>query len=149
MPTSSSRGDQLFKFSRADISVAVAIPGGLITPVIIDAGSKRISDIAAEMKDLSARARDGKLKPQEYEGGTASLSNLGMYGIKQFSAIINPPQGLILAVGAGEKRPVVVNDELAIATVMTATASFDHRAIDGAVGAEFMAAFKRLVESPP
>lgn len=141
-------GDQLRKFSRADISVAVAIPGGLITPVIRDAGSKRLSVIATEMKDLAARAKEGKLQPSEYTGGTASISNLGMFGIKQFDAVINPPEGLILAVGAGEKRPYVVNDELAIATVMTATGSFDHRAIDGAVGAEFMAAFKRLVENP-
>jgi len=100
------------------------------------------------MKDLATRARDGKLAPHEYQGGTASLSNLGMYGIKQFDAVINPPQGLILAVGAGEKRPYVVDDALAIATVMSATGSFDHRAIDGAVGAEFMAAFKRLIENP-
>jgi pyruvate dehydrogenase E2 component (dihydrolipoamide acetyltransferase) len=141
-------GDHLYRFSRADVSVAVAIPGGLVTPVITDAGNKRLSQIAAEMKDLAARARDGKLQPHEYQGGTASLSNLGMYGIKQFDAVINPPQGLILAVGAGEKRPYVVNDALAIATVMSATGSFDHRAIDGAVGAEFMAAFKRLVENP-
>ena len=141
-------GDQLLKFSRADISVAVAMPGGLITPVIVDAGNKRLSQIANEMKDLAARARDGKLQPAEYTGGTASLSNLGMYGIKQFDAVINPPQGLILAVGAGEKRPYVVNDALAIATVMTASGSFDHRAIDGATGAEFMAAFKRLTENP-
>jgi pyruvate dehydrogenase E2 component (dihydrolipoamide acetyltransferase) len=141
-------GDQLYKFGRADISVAVAIPGGLITPVIKDAGNKRLSVIASEMKDLATRARDGKLAPHEYQGGTASLSNLGMYGIKQFDAVINPPQGLILAVGAGEKRPYVVDDALAIATVMSATGSFDHRAIDGAVGAEFMAAFKRLIENP-
>jgi pyruvate dehydrogenase E2 component (dihydrolipoamide acetyltransferase) len=141
-------GDTLYKFGRADVSVAVAIPGGLITPVITDAGNKRLSQIAAEMKDLAARARDGKLAPHEYQGGTASLSNLGMYGIKQFDAVINPPQGLILAVGAGEKRPYVVDGALAIATVMSATGSFDHRAIDGAVGAEFMAAFKRLVEAP-
>lgn len=141
-------GDQLYKFQRADISVAVAIPGGLITPVIKDAANKRLSDIANEMKDLAARARDGKLKPEEYQGGTASLSNLGMYGIKQFDAVINPPQGLIVAVGAGEKRPVVEGDQLAIATVMSATGSFDHRAIDGAVGAEFMAALKAVVEAP-
>jgi len=100
------------------------------------------------MKDLAARAKDGKLKPEEYTGGTASISNLGMFGIKQFDAVINPPQGLILAVGAGEKRPYVVDDALAIATVMSATGSFDHRAIDGAVGAQFMSAFKALVESP-
>jgi pyruvate dehydrogenase E2 component (dihydrolipoamide acetyltransferase) len=141
-------GDTLYKFGRADVSVAVAIPGGLITPVITDAANKRLSVIAAEMKDLAARAKDGKLKPEEFTGGTASISNLGMFGIKQFDAVINPPQGLILAVGAGEKRPYVVDDALAIATVMSATGSFDHRAIDGAIGAQFMSAFKALVESP-
>lgn len=141
-------GDVLRKFSRVDISVAVAIPGGLITPVIRDAANKRLSVIATEMKDLAARAKEGKLQPAEYTNGTASISNLGMYGIKQFDAVINPPEGLILAVGAGEKRPYVVDDALAIATVMSATGSFDHRAIDGAVGAEFMSAFKALVESP-
>nr|WP_295662951.1 pyruvate dehydrogenase complex dihydrolipoamide acetyltransferase [Polymorphobacter sp.] len=141
-------GDTLYKFGRADVSVAVAIPGGLITPIIADAANKRLSVIATEMKDLAARAKDGKLKPEEYTGGTASISNLGMFGIKQFDAVINPPQGLILAVGAGEKRPYVVDDALAIATVMSATGSFDHRAIDGAVGAQFMSAFKALVESP-
>jgi len=141
-------GDQLLTFHRADISVAVSIPGGLITPVIVDAGAKNLSAIAAEMKDLAARARDSKLKPEEYQGGTASLSNMGMYGIKQFEAVINPPQGMIMAIGAGEKRPYVVNDALAIATVMSATGSFDHRAIDGADGAKLMQAFKRLVENP-
>ncbi len=141
-------GDSLRRFSRADVSVAVAIPGGLITPVIRDAGNKRLSVIATEMKDLAARAKEGKLQPPEYTGGTASISNLGMFGIKQFDAVINPPEGLILAVGAGEKRPHVVDDALAIATVMSATGSFDHRAIDGAVGAEFMSAFKALVEAP-
>ena len=141
-------GDSLRKFSRADISVAVAIPAGLITPVIRDAANKSLSKIATEMKDLAARAKDGKLQPPEYTGGTASISNLGMYGIKQFDAVINPPEGLILAVGAGEKRPYVVDDALAVATVMSATGSFDHRAIDGAVGAEFMSAFKVLVENP-
>ena len=141
-------GDTLYKFGRADVSVAVAIPGGLITPVITDAANKRLSVIATEMKDLAARAKDGKLKPEEYSGGTASISNLGMFGIKQFDAVINPPQGLILAVGAGEKRPYVVDDALAIATVMSATGSFDHRAIDGAVGAQFMSAFKVFVEAP-
>ncbi len=141
-------GDQLLKFSRADISMAVAIPGGLITPVITDVANRSISSIAQAAKDLAARARDGKLQPEEYQGGTASISNLGMFGIKQFDAVINPPQGMILAVGAGEKRPYVIGDQLGIATVMTATGSFDHRAIDGAVGAELMAAFKRLVENP-
>jgi pyruvate dehydrogenase E2 component (dihydrolipoamide acetyltransferase) len=141
-------GDQLHKFQRADISVAVAIPGGLVTPVIKDAGNKRVAAIATEMKELAARARDGKLAPHEYQGGTASLSNLGMYGIKQFDAVINPPQGLIVAVGAGEKRCIVEGDALQIATVMSATGSFDHRAIDGATGAEFMAALKRILEQP-
>jgi pyruvate dehydrogenase E2 component (dihydrolipoamide acetyltransferase) len=141
-------GDQLLKYSRADISVAVSIPGGLITPIIADAAAKTVSAIATEMKDLAARARDGKLQPHEYQGGTASISNMGMYGIKQFDAVINPPQGMILAVGAGEKRPYVINDSLQIATVMSATGSFDHRAIDGADGARLMQAFKRLVENP-
>ena len=141
-------GDQLLKFSRADISVAVSIPGGLITPVIVDAGAKSLSKIATEIKDLAGRARDGKLQPHEYQGGTASLSNMGMYGIKQFEAVINPPQGMIMAIGAGEKRPYVVNDALGVATVMSATGSFDHRAIDGADAAQLMQAFKRLVERP-
>ena len=141
-------GDTLIQFKRADISVAVSIPGGLITPVVTGADTKSLSAIATEIKDLAARARDGKLQPHEYTGGTASLSNMGMYGIKQFEAIINPPQAMILAIGAGEKRPYVVNDSLQIATVMSATGSFDHRAIDGADGAAFMAAFKRLVENP-
>jgi pyruvate dehydrogenase E2 component (dihydrolipoamide acetyltransferase) len=141
-------GDTLIRYQRADISMAVAIPGGLITPIITDAGGKSLSKIATEAKDLAARARDGKLQPHEYQGGTASISNLGMYGIKQFDAVVNPPQGMIMAVGAGEKRPYVVNDALAIATVMSASGSFDHRAIDGAIGAELMAAFKALVEKP-
>jgi pyruvate dehydrogenase E2 component (dihydrolipoamide acetyltransferase) len=141
-------GDQLVTFSRADISVAVSIPAGLITPIITGADTKSMSAIATSMKDLASRAKDGKLKPEEYQGGTASLSNMGMFGIKQFEAVINPPQGMIMAIGAGEKRPYVVNDELTVATVMSATGSFDHRAIDGADGAKLMAAFKRLVESP-
>jgi pyruvate dehydrogenase E2 component (dihydrolipoamide acetyltransferase) len=141
-------GDELLTFSRADISVAVSIPSGLITPIIKDAGSKAVSAIGAEMKDLAARAREGKLKLEEFQGGTASLSNMGMYGIKQFEAVINPPQGMIMAIGAGEKRPYVVDDALAIATVMSATGSFDHRAIDGADGAELMQVFKTLVEAP-
>ena len=141
-------GDTLYKFGRADVSVAVAIPGGLITPIIADAANKRLSVIATEMKELAARARDGKLLPEEYTGGTASISNLGMYGIKQFDAVINPPQGLILAVGAGEARPYVVDGALGVATVMSATGSFDHRAIDGATGAEFMSALKALIEAP-
>ncbi|WP_420382910.1 pyruvate dehydrogenase complex dihydrolipoamide acetyltransferase [Novosphingobium sp.] len=141
-------GDELRTFKRVDISVAVAAPSGLITPIIVDAGAKSVSAIAGEMKALAAKARDGKLQPHEYQGGTASLSNLGMFGIKQFDAVINPPQAMILAVGAGEARAYVVDGALAIATVMSATGSFDHRAIDGADGAEFMQAFKALVENP-
>ncbi|HEX2793733.1 MAG TPA: pyruvate dehydrogenase complex dihydrolipoamide acetyltransferase [Croceicoccus sp.] len=141
-------GDQLLSFSRADISVAVSIPAGLITPIVVDAGEKSISKISTEMKDLAARARDGKLAPHEFQGGTASLSNMGMYGIKQFEAVINPPQGMIMAIGAGEKRPCVVDDALHIATVMSATGSFDHRAIDGADGAQLMQVFKDLIEKP-
>jgi pyruvate dehydrogenase E2 component (dihydrolipoamide acetyltransferase) len=141
-------GDQLLKFSRADISVAVSIPAGLITPIIVDAGSKAISAISAEMKDLASRAKEGKLKPEEFQGGTASLSNMGMYGIKQFEAVINPPQAMIMAIGAGEKRPYIVDDALAVASVMSATGSFDHRAIDGADGAQLMKVFKELVEAP-
>jgi pyruvate dehydrogenase E2 component (dihydrolipoamide acetyltransferase) len=141
-------GDQLIKYSRADISVAVSIPGGLITPIIVDAGSKAISAISKEMTDLAGRAKEGKLQPHEYQGGTASLSNMGMFGIKHFEAVINPPQGMIMAIGAGEKRPYVIDDSLQIATVMSATGSFDHRAIDGADGARLMKVFKELVESP-
>jgi len=141
-------GDQLLTFKRADISVAVSIPNGLITPIIKGADSKPVSIIATEMKDLAGRAREGKLQPEEYAGGTASLSNMGMYGIKQFEAVINPPQGMIMAIGAGEKRPYVIDDSLQIATVMSATGSFDHRAIDGADGARLMQVFKRLIEAP-
>ncbi len=141
-------GTELRTYSRADISVAVAAPSGLITPIIVDAGNKSISAIATEMKALAGKAREGKLQPHEYQGGTASLSNLGMFGIKQFDAVINPPQGMILAVGAGEQRPYVVDGALAVATVMSATGSFDHRAIDGADGAELMQALKALIENP-
>ncbi len=141
-------GDTLLKFKRADISVAVSIPGGLITPIVKDAGSKAISAISTEMTDLATRAREGKLAPEEYQGGTASLSNMGMFGIKQFDAVINPPQAMIMAIGSGEKRPYVVDDALAVATVMSATGSFDHRAIDGADGAQLMKAFKELCEAP-
>ncbi len=141
-------GDHMVKYSRADISVAVATEGGLITPIIVGADTKSVSTIAKEMQDLAGRAREGKLQPQEYQGGTASISNLGMFGTTQFDAVINPPQGMIMAVGAGEKRPYVVNDSLQIATVMSASGSFDHRAIDGAEGAKLMAAFKRLIENP-
>ncbi|HET8611500.1 MAG TPA: 2-oxo acid dehydrogenase subunit E2, partial [Sphingomonas sp.] len=112
------------------------------------ADGKSLSAIAAEIKDLAGRAREGKLQPDEYQGGTASLSNMGMYGIKQFEAVINPPQGMIMAIGAGEKRPYVVDDQLTVATIMSATGSFDHRAIDGADGAQLMAAFEHLIENP-
>ncbi len=141
-------GDQMLQFSRADISVAVSIPGGLITPIVTGADSKGVAAISNEMKDLATRAKDGKLKPEEYQGGTASLSNMGMFGIKQFEAVINPPQAMIMAIGAGEKRPFVVDDALQIATVMSATGSFDHRAIDGADGARLMQVFRELVENP-
>ena len=141
-------GDHMLKYNRADISVAVSIPAGLITPIIASADAKSVSAISTEMKELAGLARDGKLQPQQYQGGTASLSNMGMFGIKQFDAVINPPQGMIMAIGAGEKRPYVINESLQIATVMSATGSFDHRAIDGADGARLMQAFKRLVENP-
>ncbi len=141
-------GDRLVTFSRADISVAVSIPAGLITPIVAGADTKSLSAISKEMHDLGGRAKEGKLKPEEFQGGTASLSNMGMFGIKQFDAVINPPQGMILAIGAGEPRPHVVDGALTVATVMSATGSFDHRAIDGADGARLMAAFKRLVEHP-
>ena len=141
-------GDELRKFTRSDISVAVAAPSGLITPIIVDAGAKSVSQISKEMSALAGKAREGKLQPHEYQGGTASLSNLGMFGIKQFDAVINPPQAMILAVGAGEQRPYVVDGALSVATVMSATGSFDHRAIDGADGAALMQAFKQLVEQP-
>ena len=141
-------GDELRSYSRADISVAVAAPSGLITPIVVDAGSKSVSAISKEMKALADKAREGKLQPHEYQGGTASLSNLGMFGIKQFEAVINPPQGCILAVGAGEQRPVVRDGQLAVATVMSCTLSVDHRVVDGAVGAEYMQHFKRIIENP-
>ena len=141
-------GDVMRFYKRADISVAVSIPGGLITPIITDAGTKSLSKISTEMAELAGRAKEGKLQPNEYQGGTASISNMGMMGIKQFTAVINPPQAMIMAIGAGEKRPYVVDDALAIATVMSATGSFDHRAIDGADGALLMKTFKELVENP-
>ena len=141
-------GDVLRTYGRADVSVAVSIPGGLITPIVTDAAGKSLAAIATEMNDLAARAKAGKLAPQEYQGGTASISNMGMMGIKQFTAVINPPQAMILAVGAGESRPYVVDGALGVATVMSCTGSFDHRAIDGADGAQLMAAFRALVEKP-
>ncbi len=135
-------------FSDVDISVAVATPNGLITPVIRHADHKGLAAISNEMKGLGGKAREGKLKPEEYQGGGFTISNLGMYGVRDFAAIINPPQGCILAVGAGEQRPVVKDGALAIATVMTCTLSVDHRVVDGAIGAEFLAAFKALIEEP-
>ena len=144
----SFRGDVMHRYSRADISVAVAAPSGLITPVITSADTKGLAAISTEMKALAGKARDGKLMPHEYQGGTASLSNLGMYGIKQFDAVINPPQGMILAVGAGQQAPYVVDGEIKVATVLHASGSFDHRAIDGADGAQLMEALKQLVENP-
>jgi pyruvate dehydrogenase E2 component (dihydrolipoamide acetyltransferase) len=144
----SIEGDQLKTFERADISVAVSIEGGLITPIIKSADSKSLSAISTEMKDLADRAKAGKLKMHEYQGGTASISNMGMFGIRNFDAVINPPQAMIMAIGAGEKRPYVIDDSLQIATIMSATGSFDHRAIDGADGAQLMKVFKELCENP-
>ena len=141
-------GNELIKYSRADISVAVSIPGGLITPIIQDASGRSLASIAEAAKDLAQRAKEGKLLPTEYQGGTASISNMGMMGIKQFTAVINPPQSTILAIGAGEQRPYVIDGVLGIATVMTATGSFDHRAVDGADGARLMTAFREMVERP-
>jgi pyruvate dehydrogenase E2 component (dihydrolipoamide acetyltransferase) len=141
-------GDNMLQYSRADISVAVSVPTGLITPIVKGADGKSLSAISTEIGELAGRAKEGKLQPHEYQGGTASISNMGMMGIKQFEAVINPPQGMILAIGAGEKRPYIVDDALAIATVMSATGSFDHRAIDGADGAMLMKVFKELVEKP-
>ncbi|GBR73430.1 pyruvate dehydrogenase complex dihydrolipoamide acetyltransferase [Acidiphilium acidophilum] len=140
--------EAMIRYHDVDISVAVAIPDGLITPIVRKADQKGLAAISNEMKDLAARAKSGKLKPEEFQGGSFSISNLGMFGITSFSAIINPPQGAILAIGAGEKRPVVRGSELAIATVMTVTLSCDHRVVDGAIGAEFLAAFKAIVEAP-
>jgi pyruvate dehydrogenase E2 component (dihydrolipoamide acetyltransferase) len=131
-----------------DIGVAVAIEGGLFTPIIRHAELKSLSEISNEMRDLAERARKRRLFPHEYQGGTTSLSNLGMYGIKSFDAVINPPHATILAVGAGEKRPVVIGDQVAIATIMAATLSCDHRVVDGAIGAELLNAFKTLIEDP-
>jgi pyruvate dehydrogenase E2 component (dihydrolipoamide acetyltransferase) len=141
-------GEAILLWDTVDIAVAVALEDGLITPIVKDADRKGLATIANETKDLAARARAGKLKLEEFQGGTFSISNLGMFGVRDFAAVINPPHGGILAVGAGEQRPVVKNGALAIATVMSCTLSCDHRAVDGAVGAQFLAAFKKLVEDP-
>ena len=142
----SDEGIRLYK--NADISVAVAIDEGLVTPIMRRAEFKGLKQISEEMADLAARAREGKLMPEEFQGGTFTISNLGMYGVKNFDAVINQPQGAILAVGAGEQRPVVKNGELAVATVMSLTLSVDHRALDGAIGAEFLGVLKGLIENP-
>ncbi|GLK52316.1 pyruvate dehydrogenase complex dihydrolipoamide acetyltransferase [Maricaulis virginensis] len=141
-------GGHIARHKHADVSVAVAIEGGLITPIVKDADQKGLVEISREMKDLAARAREKKLKPEEFQGGTFSLSNLGMFGIDSFASIINPPQGMILSVGAGEERPVVKDGALAIATVMTVTLTCDHRVVDGATGAKWLQAFKTFVEDP-
>jgi pyruvate dehydrogenase E2 component (dihydrolipoamide acetyltransferase) len=140
--------DAILRWETADIAVAVAIEEGLITPIIKSAERKGLQQISAEMRDLSARARAGKLKLQEFQGGTFSISNLGMFGIKDFTAVINPPHSAILAVGVGEPRPVVKNGALAVATVMSCTLACDHRVVDGAVGAEWIQAFKKIIEAP-
>jgi pyruvate dehydrogenase E2 component (dihydrolipoamide acetyltransferase) len=140
--------NSMLHHKHADISVAVAIPGGLITPVIRNADTLTLSGIANAMKDFAKRAKDRKLKPEEYQGGTSAVSNLGMFGIKDFVAVINPPQSSIIAVGMGEKRAVVKNGEIVVGNVMSVTISCDHRAMDGAKGAELIAAFKQLIENP-
>ncbi|MFL5180323.1 MAG: 2-oxo acid dehydrogenase subunit E2, partial [Microvirga sp.] len=139
----------MLRHTHADVGVAVALPGnGLITPIIRAAETKTLSVIANQMKDFAARAKNRKLKPEEYQGGTTAVSNLGMFGIKEFTAVINPPHSTILAVGGGSQRAVVRKGELAVATVMSVTLSCDHRAVDGALGAQLIAAFKELVENP-
>jgi pyruvate dehydrogenase E2 component (dihydrolipoamide acetyltransferase) len=140
--------EAILQFEDVDVSVAVATPTGLITPIIRRADQKGLSAISNEMKDLAARAKANKLKPEEFQGGGFSISNMGMYGVRDFQAIINPPQAGILAVAAGEQRPVVKDAALAIATVMTCTLSVDHRCIDGALAAEFMQALKGVIEDP-
>jgi pyruvate dehydrogenase E2 component (dihydrolipoamide acetyltransferase) len=140
--------DRILRFKHSDVGVAVAIEGGLFTPVICKAETKTLTAISAEMKDLAGRARNKRLKPEEYQGGTTAVSNLGMFGIKDFQAVINPPHGTILAVGAGEQRVVVKNGQPAVVQAMTVTLSCDHRVVDGALGAELLAAFKRLIENP-
>ena len=140
--------DHLKLFNRADISVAVASDAGLITPIVRGADQKSLSEISQEMKELVAKARAGKLKPHEFQGGTFSLSNLGMYGVKNFAAVINPPQGCILAVGAAQQQAVVKAGKIEVATVMNCTLSVDHRVVDGAVGAEFLKQFKQMITCP-
>jgi pyruvate dehydrogenase E2 component (dihydrolipoamide acetyltransferase) len=138
----------MLRHRHSDVGVAVAVPGGLFTPIIKHAELKTLGEISNEMKDLAERARKRRLAPHEYQGGTTSISNLGMYGIKTFDAVINPPHATILAVGAGEKRPLVVGDKIEVATLMTCTLSCDHRVVDGAVGAELLNAFRAFIEDP-
>lgn len=142
-------GEALYRFSRVDISMAVAIDGGLITPIIRDVASLSLSAISRESKALAAKARAGKLVPEDYQGGTASISNLGMFGIDEMFPVINLPQALILGIGAGVEQPWKVDGQIRLATIMAATASFDHRAIDGATAAQFMAALREVIENPP
>jgi pyruvate dehydrogenase E2 component (dihydrolipoamide acetyltransferase) len=140
--------DAILQFEHADISVAVATPNGLITPIVKAAETKGLKQISEEVKDLAGRAREGKLKPEEFQGGTFSVSNLGMYGIKEFDAIINPPQACILAVGAGEEKPFVENGQIKIGNFMSCTLSVDHRAVDGAIGAEYLQVLRGFIENP-
>ena len=141
-------GDVVYRYTSVDLAVAVAVEGGLVTPVIRDAASKGLAGISAEMRELADRARAGKLLPEEYQGGSFSLSNLGMYGIREFDAVINPPQAGILAVGAGYPRPVARDGSLAVATLMSCTLSADHRVIDGVIGAGLLTTFRTYIESP-
>jgi len=141
-------GSTTFRFQRVDISVAVAVKGGLVTPVIRDAVGKRLPEISNEMQSLAEKARAGKLNPEEYQGGSFTISNLGMYGIRQFDAVINPPQAGIFAIGKGEQRPIVIDGKLSVATVMTVTLSADHRIIDGAIGADLLTTMKNYLEEP-
>jgi pyruvate dehydrogenase E2 component (dihydrolipoamide acetyltransferase) len=138
----------MLKHRHSDVGVAVALPGGLITPIVRNAETKSLSAISNEMRDLAVRARNRKLKPQEYQGGTTAVSNLGMFGIREFTAVINPPHATILAVGVGEERAIVRKGKIEVAQIMTVTLSSDHRAVDGALGSELLGAFKRLIENP-
>ncbi len=140
--------NKILKYSNVDISIAVALDDGLITPIVKNADKKGILSISKEVKDLVSRARSGKLKPEEFQGGGFTISNLGMFGIKAFSAIINPPQSCIMAVGASKKQPIVMNEKIEIAEIMTVTLSVDHRAVDGALGAKFLNSFKHYIENP-
>jgi pyruvate dehydrogenase E2 component (dihydrolipoamide acetyltransferase) len=140
--------DCVYRFNRVDIAMAVAIDGGLLTPVIVDAGSMSVGQISKQAKALALRAREGRLHPEEYQGGTASLSNLGMFGVSEIVPVLNPPQGMILGVGSGERKPVIHGDEIVVGTMLRATGSFDHRAIDGAVAARLMQTFRSVIEAP-